>query len=158
MASKLLEMAFDKSLAKKNIYNGEKMKNKIRTCCLLLFFGALFLQVQPSLSVASNKIAIAAVDDSIDSEISMTAGKAPYYLIFDVNGGLLKSVENPGQSIRHDSSSVVISLLLEQSCKTVIAGKFGEKMQNQLKANKIEYYEREGIVKNVIQRLVLANE
>ena len=40
----------------------------------------------------------------------------------------------------------------------VIAGKFGEKMQNQLKANKIEWYEREGIVKIVVQTLSLANK
>jgi hypothetical protein len=30
-------------------------------------------------------------------------------------------------------------------------------MKNQLKANNIEYYEREGIVKTVIQALKLAN-
>jgi len=142
----------------KNIYNGEKMKNKIKTFCLLLFFGALFFQVQPSHSVTSSKIAIAAVEDNVDSEISLIAGKAPYYLIFHANGVLLKSVKNPGLSIRHDSSSVVINLLLEESCKTVIAGKFGEKMQHRLKANKIEYYEREGIVKDVIQTLELADE
>ncbi|WP_459944591.1 NifB/NifX family molybdenum-iron cluster-binding protein, partial [Desulfocastanea catecholica] len=129
------------------------MKNKIKTFCLLLFFGALFFQVQPSLSVTLNNIAIAAVGDNVDSEISMTAGKAPYYLIFDANGVLVKSVKNTGQSTRRNSSSVVIDLLLEESCKTVIAGKFGEKMQHQLKANTIEYYQREGIVKNVIQTL-----
>ena len=124
---------------------------------MLLFLGSMFFQVQPSLSVTSNNIAIAAVGDNVNSEISMIAGKAPYYLIFDEKGILLKSIKNLGQSSRRDSSSIVVNLLLKESCKTVIAGKFGEKLKSQLKANNIEYYEREGIVKTVIQTLELAN-
>ena len=146
------------SLGKKNIYNGGKMKNKIKTFFVLLFFSTMLFQVQPSLSVTSNRIAIAAVGDNVNSEISMIAGKAPYYLIFDEDGVLLKSIKNPGQSSSRKSSSVVINLLLNESCKTVIAGKFGEKMKNQLKTNNIEYYERYGIVKAVIQTLGSANE
>jgi predicted Fe-Mo cluster-binding NifX family protein len=136
---------------------GENMKIKINTFCLLLFFGAMFFQAQPSLSVTSNNIAIAAVRDNVNSEISMIAGKALYYLIFDENGVLLKPIKNPGQNSSRNSSSIVVDLLLKESCKTVIAGKFGEKLKHQLKANNIEYYEREGIVKTVIQTLELAN-
>lgn len=134
------------------------MKIKINTLCLLLFFGAIFFQAQPSLSVTSNNIAIAAVGDNVNSEISMIAGKAPYYLIFDGNGVLLKSIKNPGQNSSRNSSSIVIDLLLKESCKTVIAGKFGEKLKKRLKANNIVYYEREGIVKTVIQTLELAKQ
>jgi predicted Fe-Mo cluster-binding NifX family protein len=134
------------------------MKNQIKTFFLLLFFGAMFYPVQASIADRSNTIAIAAVGDNVNSEISMTAGRAPYYLIFDENGVLLKSIKNSGQSSRRSSSSVVVNLLLNESCKTVIAGKFGEKMQNQLKANKIEYYEREGSVKAVMHSLGLADK
>jgi hypothetical protein len=62
------------------------MKNKINILCLLLFFGAMFFQVQLCLSATPHNIAIAAAGDSVNSEISMIAGKAPYYLIFDENG------------------------------------------------------------------------
>jgi len=48
----------------------------------------------------------------------------------------------------------VVNLLLKESCKTVIAGKFGDKMLYQLKESKIEYYEREGIARKVIQELI----
>jgi predicted Fe-Mo cluster-binding NifX family protein len=135
---------------------------------LLLLFGALIFQVQPSLSSASNsdadsrrllnKIAVAAVGDIVTSDISMIAGKAPYYLIFNENGVFLKSIKNPGQNSGRNSSSVVVNLLLKESCKIVIAGKFGEKLQKQLKENKIEYYQREGIVKSVMQKFLLANK
>ena len=144
------------------------MRNKIGTYCLLLLFGALISQVQPNLSRASNsdtdatrslnKIAVAAVENITTSDISMIAGKAPYYLIFDENGVFLKSIKNPGRSSRRNASSVVVNLLLKESCKIVIAGKFGKKLQNKLKANKIEYYERKGIVKSVLQTFVSANE
>ena len=137
------------------------MKKILRTVCLLLFFGALLFQVQQSPSDASNsekegtkslnKIAIAAVEDNVSSEISEIAGRAPYYLIFDERGVFLKSIKNPGVSTGRDSSAEVVNLLLKESCKTVIAGKFGEKMKNQLKASRIEYYERKGIVKKTLQ-------
>ena len=68
----------------------------------------MFFQVQLSPSVASdsdkdspklsNKIAVAAVGDNLNSEISKIAGRAPYYLIFDENGVILKSIKNPGQN------------------------------------------------------------
>ncbi len=140
------------------------MSNKIKSFCLLIIFSAVLFQVQPGFSLvihsdkdnaeSSNKIAVAAVGESINSEISMNAGRAPYYLIFDENGDFRKAIKNPAQSSRGGASTVVIDLLLQESCKTVIAGNFGEKMQIQLKANEIKYYEREGIVKNVVQSLV----
>jgi predicted Fe-Mo cluster-binding NifX family protein len=147
---------------------GQNMRNKIRTYCLLVLFSALILQLQPNLASAANsdtdhtksfpQIAVAAAGDSTTSEISMMAGKAPYYLIFDKNGAFLKSIKNPGQWSGRNSSSVVVDLLLQESCKIVIAGNFGRKLQHQLEAHKIEYYEREGIVKNVVQTFVAADK
>jgi predicted Fe-Mo cluster-binding NifX family protein len=129
------------------------MKYNFNTFGLLSFFGAMFLQVQPTLSFAANNIAVAAVEANENSEISEVAGRAPYYLIFDQNGVFLKSIENTGQSSRRGSSSAVVDLLLRESCKTVIAGQFGGKMNSQLKANQIESYERTGIAKDVIKSL-----
>ena len=144
------------------------MREKIRIFCLLFFFSALFFQVQQSLSntlnsdaestKSLNKIAVAAVGDNENSVISMIAGRAPYYLIFEANGVFLKSIKNTGQSTERSSSSEVVSLLLKESCNTVIAGKFGDKMRNQLKTNKIEYYEGEGIAKNVVQTFIKKQE
>lgn len=141
------------------------MFNKTKTLCLLLLFaGAVFLQVQPGFSVgldaatdqttASGYIAVASVGDDPDSEISMLAGRAPHYLIFDENGALLKSIQNPALERRGGASRTVLDLLLNESCKTVIAGNFGDRMQSLLKANDIEYYEREGIVEEVLQAFV----
>ncbi|MDD3990939.1 MAG: NifB/NifX family molybdenum-iron cluster-binding protein [Desulfobacterales bacterium] len=128
------------------------MENKFKTFGLLSIFGAMLLQVQPPLSLAANSnIAVAAAGANENSEISEVAGRAPYYLIFDQNGVFLKSIENSGQRSMRGSSSAVVDLLLKESCNAVIAGQFGEKMQSRLKANRIESYQRTGIVKDVLK-------
>ncbi|MEX0680514.1 MAG: NifB/NifX family molybdenum-iron cluster-binding protein [Balneolales bacterium] len=139
------------------------MSNK-KYFCMMLFLGALILQIQPGFSLvihpdtvnakSSNKIAVAAVGDNINSEISRNAGRALYYLIFDENGVYQKAIKNTARNRRGGASMVVIDLLLQESCKTVIAENFGANMLNQLKANEIEYFEREGIVKNVVHTLM----
>ncbi len=144
------------------------MRNKTGYFCVLLLLGVFIFKVQPGFSRTSepdsnsakslNNIAVAAVEDNETSKISEIAGKAPWYLIFDETGVFLKSIENPAQSSRRDSSSIVINLLLKESCKTAIAGEFGRKMQNQLKTNKIEYYECQGIAKSVVQKFVSAQQ
>jgi len=140
------------------------MKENLITFSLVLLLSTFFFQGQQSLSISSNsdadnskssnKIAIAAVGDSVTSEISKVAGRAPYYLIFDGNGAFLKSIKNPAQNRGRGASSGVVDLLLKESVKAVIAGKFGDKMKNQLNANKIEYHECVGLVKETVEKFI----
>jgi predicted Fe-Mo cluster-binding NifX family protein len=140
------------------------MRKNLTILYLVLFLSTYFMQVQQCLSLtrnsdvdsskSSNRIAIAAVGDSVTSEISKMAGRAPYYLVFDGNGVFLKSIKNPAQNRGRGASSVVVNLLLKESVKTVIAGRFGDKMIRQLEANKIEYHERAGIVKKTVKTFI----
>ena len=140
------------------------MRKNLRTFCLVLFVSAFFMQAQQGLSIkrnsdvdnskSSNRIAVAAVGDSVTSEISKVAGRAPYYLVFDGNGVFLKSLKNPSLSQRRGASSVVVGLLKKESVKTVIAGKFGYKMKKLLETNKIEYHEHSGIAKDIVEAIV----
>ena len=102
---------------------------------------------------ASDRIAIATVGDNVGSEISGVAGRTPYYIIFDGNGVFLKSLKNPAQSQGRGASSVVVDILIKESVKTVIAGKFGDKMTMQLDANKIEYHVHAGIAKDIVEKI-----
>ena len=139
------------------------MKN-LKTFCLVLFLSTFFFHANQGLSItpnsdadsskSSNKIAVATVGDSVNSEISTRAGRAPYYLFFDGNGIFLKSIKNPSQNRRGGASSVVVNLLLKESVKTVIAGKFGNKMVGQLKANKIAYHECAGMAKETLEKFI----
>ena len=140
------------------------MKENLRTFYLVLFLSTFFMQVQQCLSITPNsdvdslktssRIAIAAVGDNVTSEISKVAGRAPYYLIFDGNGVFLKAIKNPSQNRRGGASSVVVNILIKESVKTVIASKFGDKMKNRLKANKIEYHEHTGTVKKTVETVL----
>lgn len=57
-------------------------------------------------------IAVAVVGDSVNSEISATSGRAPYFLVFNENGDFLKVLKNPALSLEHRASTVIINLLL----------------------------------------------
>jgi predicted Fe-Mo cluster-binding NifX family protein len=130
------------------------MKKYFKVFYIMLFFTSLLFAEQKkdvNLTKSSCTIAVAAVEETANSQISEIAGKAPYYLIFDEKGILLQSIKNPAQNSRRNSSSLVVDFLVQKSCKTVIAGKFGTKMQKQLKANNIQFYEHEGIAKEVLQ-------
>jgi len=137
------------------------MKKKLGAFFLVFFLTTFFIQVQQSLatkiysdadtSKSSNRIAVASVGDSATSEISQRAGRSPYYLIFDGNGVFLKSIKNSAGNRRGGASSEVVGFLLKESVKTVIAGRFGNKMISQLKANKIEYHERSGVAKKIVK-------
>ena len=140
------------------------MKEKVRILYLVFFLCAFLMLFQQCHSIkrnsiaenlkSSNRIAIAAVSDSVTSEISRVAGRAPYYLIFDGNGVFLKSLINPYQNQRGGASSGVLGILIEESVKTVVAGKFGDKMTKHLKANKIEYHENAGIAKEILEIII----
>jgi len=56
--------------------------------------------------------------------------------------------------MRGGASSEVVRLLIKESCKTMIAGQFGYKMQSQLDANDITYYQKKGNAKNAIETLL----
>lgn len=137
------------------------MTGTLRAVCLLVVLGALFLHLQQHPSIASGpnadggastgRIAVAALADDVNSDISPVAARAPYYLIFDKDGTFLKAVKNPFSGSARDSSSGVVNLVAKESCKTMIAGEFGYKMQSRLKVNGIAYYERKGSVKEVLR-------
>ena len=140
------------------------MRKFLGTIYLTLFLSTFFMQVPQCLSFShnsdeddsqsSNIIAIAALGDSATSEISEKAGKAPYYLFFDGNGEFIKSIKNPSRMQRRGASSGVVDLLIKESVKTVIAGKFGNKMKNLLKTNKIEFHLHTGIAKEVVDEMI----
>jgi predicted Fe-Mo cluster-binding NifX family protein len=139
------------------------MKDNLKNFYLVFFLSAFFMQAQQCMSVKHNldvdyskslkRIAIAAVGDSVTSEISMRAGRAPYYLFFSNDGVFIKSIENPVRMQGSGASSGVVELLKKESVETVIAGNFGDKMKKLLKTNKINYHEHTGIAKEIAKKI-----
>ena len=98
-------------------------------------------------------IAVAAESSTESSRISDMAGRAPFFLIFNGSGVFIKAIKNPAQDQQGGASSRVTALLKKESVKTLVAGNFGAKMENNLKAAGIEYRKQTGIAKEVVETI-----
>jgi predicted Fe-Mo cluster-binding NifX family protein len=140
------------------------MKKNFRVFYLIVFISVVFIQVQQFLAAddkpdkqdinSTDKIAVAAVSDSETSKISNKAGRAPYFLIFDCSGRLVKAIKNPVRKQRGGASASVTALLKKESVKIFIAVKFGTKMESNLKVAGIEYRQHSGIAKKVVDIII----
>jgi len=140
------------------------MKKNLGRIYQVLFLSVIFILSQQSLADTKNsdkekekslyKIAVAAIGKNETSKISDKAGKAPYFLIFDSNGNFIKSIKNPALGKRGGTSSRVTNLLKKEFVKILIAGKFGNKMKNNLNAARIEYQKQTGIAVEVVAKII----
>ncbi len=136
------------------------MKKNLRIVYLVLFLSMIFMQQQGFAGTnkydakSPVKIAVAAETDTELSKISDKAGRAPFFLIFDGNGAFIKAIKNPAQYQQGGASSSVATLLKKESVKTLIAVKFGAKMENNLKAAGIKYLEHSGTAKEVVESII----
>ncbi len=95
------------------------------------------------------KICVASVSDSIDSEISSRAARAPFLLIFE-NGELVESIKNPFSAGGGGAGYSVAKLLSDKGVQKFIAGNSGPNLSNSLKEKGISFEEKTGKVKDVI--------
>lgn len=84
--------------------------------------------------------AIASEGKDIGSDICQTAGRAPYYLIFE-DKKLVKTIKNPFATGGGGAGIAVAQMLSNEKVEKVISGKFGGKMKDRLKEKKIEFKE-----------------
>ena len=136
------------------------MKKNLRIVYLVLFLSMIFMQQQGFAGTnkydakSPDKIAVAAETGTESSKISDKTGRAPFFLIFDDSGAFIKAIKNPAQYQQGGASSRVTTLLKKESVKTLIAVKFGAKMENNLKAAGIEYLKHSGTAKEVVESII----
>lgn len=99
------------------------------------------------------KIGVAAIEKNEKSEISRQAGKAPYYLIFDEKGKLLKAISNPFSIGGGGAGFGVAKMLSDKNVNIVIAGKIGPNMMEALTSHGLKYYEKTGTAKDVVLKI-----
>lgn len=74
---------------------------------------------------AANLIAVAALSLDESSEISVHAGHAPNFLLFDENGHLQQIIVNPYANLHEEIGEEVADLLRQHDVRLMIAGDFG---------------------------------
>ena len=98
-------------------------------------------------------IAIAA--DSADPQgmVSLHAARAPYYLLYDAVGGLIKAIENPGAQVERGAGPRAALFLQQHGVSTIIAADFGERFTTELQANNIIAKQASGPITHVMQTI-----
>ena len=119
----------------------------------------IVLMFQPSLMGEEKAvIAIASDGETLEAAVSQIAARASYFLIVDSEGKLIEAVENPYKENRGSAGVSVANFLAEKNVTIVVAGDFGNKMKDALKAKEIAYSEFEGIVADAIKKVLGKDE
>jgi len=132
--------------------DGKRRLTMLRFMIVSITFVLMF---QPFL-MGEEKIIIAVASDgeTLESVVSHLAARGPYFLIVDSEGNLLVAVKNPYKDTRGGAGVSAVNFLAEKNVKIVIAGNFGSKMKDAMKAQEIAHFEFEGIVADAIRKIL----
>lgn len=99
-------------------------------------------------------IAVASEGKTLKDSVSQVAARCPYFLFIDGTGKLLEAVDNPYEDTRGIAGVSAANFLAERNVTIVIAGRFGNNMKNVLETKEIAYFESQGIVEEVIKKVL----
>ncbi len=99
-------------------------------------------------------IAVASEGKTLKDSVSQVAARCPHFLFIDGTGKLLEAVDNPYADTRGGAGVSAANFLAERNVTIVIAGRFGDRMRNALETKEIAYFESQGIVEEVIKKVL----
>ncbi|MBN1645538.1 hypothetical protein JW868_00695 [Candidatus Woesearchaeota archaeon] len=86
------------------------------------------------------RVAVASEGNTVESKVCETAGRAPYYLIFE-NKKLIMKLKNPFTRGGGGVGFSVVQMLHNQNIDLVIAGNFGRNMLAAMQEKGIKFKE-----------------
>jgi predicted Fe-Mo cluster-binding NifX family protein len=98
---------------------------------------AVIVLVTAGAWAGGTRIAVAADAAQAEAPVSAVAARAPHILIFDASGALVESHPNPAAANPGGAGPALASWLTEKKVGTLIAGEFGAKLAQALKARQI---------------------
>ena len=98
------------------------------------------------------KIGVASNNKNTTFNVGATAGRSPYYLIFDNTGKLVEVIENPYKAVRGGAGPSTANFLAEKGVTIVIAETFGGKMINAMKSKGMTHFEFKGIANDAVKK------
>lgn len=127
------------------------MDNIFRISFILLIWG---LSMVPYASVAGEVVvAVAADGETIEASVSSQAARSPYFLLFDAQGDLVETVNNPHQQAAGGAGPLVVDFLAAKGVRTVIAGEFGFKMTGAMQARGMAFQTSTGSAVDAVRHL-----
>jgi predicted Fe-Mo cluster-binding NifX family protein len=99
------------------------------------------------------KIAIAATSSDSEAQIAMQGARAPYYLIFNTEDGVIEAFSNPASEIDRGAGPEATAFLVSKGVSKLVAGEFGHKFHAALEDNDIACIEKGGVVTEIITEL-----
>lgn len=124
-----------------------------------ILWGLMVLLLLAGHGVAGDEdftIAVASESPEATGQISTVAARAAYFLFFDKDGDLLEAAVNPYADVAGGAGPRAARFLIDKHIQVVIAGHFGSKMSNALKAENIQYIEGQGTIRDEVEKVIHA--
>ena len=106
-----------------------------------------------ALRTGQEKIAVAANGDTPGSPVNAQAASSPYFLVFDQKGNLLETLENPYKNAESPGPDVV-NYLSGKGATVVVAGDFGPKIVDVMKAKRMWPVRFEGSAEDAVKKVL----
>ena len=96
------------------------------------------------------KIGVAAMGETLDAQVSGQFGRCPYFVVIDSETLACTASENPGKDMPGGAGPAAVQALADSGVEVAVAGKFGPKAEQALKAAGIRYVEAKGLVREAV--------
>lgn len=96
------------------------------------------------------KIGIAAMGKTLDDQVSGQFGRCPYFVVIDSETLAFTASPNPGKDMPGGAGPAAVQALADSGVEVAVAGKFGPKAEQALKAAGLRYVEAKGLVREAV--------
>lgn len=119
---------------------------------------AVFYLSGPVYAADQGKIAVAAEGKTAAAQVSGVAARSPYYLVFDRDGKLLETIDNPYKGAKGGAGTSIVPFLGQKGITFVVAGEFGKNMVEAMKSKGMGYFEFRGSAETALKKALEAKK
>lgn len=98
--------------------------------------------------------AVASAAREVSGTVGNDAVKAPFFLIFDMEGRLIDIIKNPFSGADDDAGLSIANLMATSQVSAIVAQKFDSAIKSHLDAKKVQYFEIPGQIQNAVNRVL----
>jgi len=99
------------------------------------------------------KIAVAAMDGTLDADVSQQFARCPKFLLIDSETLAFEAFDNPARDLPGGAGPAAAQELVNRGAEMAVAGQFGPKAVQALEAAGMRYSEATGTVREAVSGL-----